>query len=249
MPKQPGAQVVSLASGEQDDQGDRPGSSLSDLTDLEQTGIAMTRWLNWILARRGLDPISVPINEALVDGLRIVQFAEIVTGKTIGRYNKRPRMLLQRLENTNKAMEHIQAWAPADTLWLCSSQDLVNANNMVVTGYLATVCRVHASSASLDEVVAWMHALPGGNAFPGDFLDRAWVGGELVLALVEAASGIVADDSDKAGPLEAAMNLAEQRFALPRIFTSPHPPQSLLDIFVRMLMTASGGGDGVAATG
>eukprot|EP00954_Amorphochlora_amoebiformis_P000989 78032-Amorphochlora_amoeboformis.AAC.1 len=68
--------------------------------DIQQN--TFTRWVNDELKLRGLKVDDVKTD--LKDGLMLINLMEIISGKKIGRYNKHPVIIQQKLENLNIAL-------------------------------------------------------------------------------------------------------------------------------------------------
>jgi len=66
------------------------------------------KWLNTKLESNGYPPMRSLV-EDLSDGVRLIQLMEIMGDTSLGRYNKVPRMRVQKAENVNKALEFINS--------------------------------------------------------------------------------------------------------------------------------------------
>ncbi|XP_006462530.1 hypothetical protein AGABI2DRAFT_206919 [Agaricus bisporus var. bisporus H97] len=64
------------------------------------------KWLNTKLEANGYPPMTSLVKD-LSDGVRLIQLMEIMGDTSLGRYNKNPRMRVQKAENVNKALEFI----------------------------------------------------------------------------------------------------------------------------------------------
>ncbi|EEB93822.1 hypothetical protein MPER_07475 [Moniliophthora perniciosa FA553] len=62
--------------------------------------------LNTKLETNGYPPMSSLVKD-LSDGVRLIQLMEIMGDTSNSRYNKSPRMRIQKAENVNKALEFI----------------------------------------------------------------------------------------------------------------------------------------------
>ncbi|OCB88925.1 actin cross-linking [Sanghuangporus baumii] len=64
------------------------------------------KWLNTKLEAHGYPPMTSLVKD-LSDGVRLIQLMEIMGDVSLGRYNKNPRMRVQKAENVNLALEFI----------------------------------------------------------------------------------------------------------------------------------------------
>jgi filamin len=77
----------------------------SSWIDIQQN--TFTRWCNEHLKARGY--FIKDLKTDLSDGLLLVNLLEIISGKSLGRYNKHPVVPYQKLENCNIAIQFIQS--------------------------------------------------------------------------------------------------------------------------------------------
>jgi len=68
---------------------------------------AFTRWCNNFLKQRGMRIESLKTD--LADGLLLINLLEIISGKSLGRYNKHPVIPYQKLENNNIALAFVKS--------------------------------------------------------------------------------------------------------------------------------------------
>lgn len=64
-----------------------------------------TRWCNEHLKKQGMliDDLAMDFS----DGIKLIVLLELLSGKKVGRYNKRPRVHAQRMENVEMALDFI----------------------------------------------------------------------------------------------------------------------------------------------
>ncbi|KAF7721919.1 hypothetical protein EC973_003932 [Apophysomyces ossiformis] len=75
--------------------------------------------------------------EELAPGVRLIQLLEIIGDVTISRYNRKPRMRIQCVENVNTALEFIRSRGVA--LTNIGAEDIVDKNLKLVLGMLWTI--------------------------------------------------------------------------------------------------------------
>lgn len=66
-----------------------------------------TRWCNEHLKKIGPDHLIKEFGEDFSDGLGLILLLEVLSQKKVGRYNKRPRVHAQRMENIELALDFI----------------------------------------------------------------------------------------------------------------------------------------------
>ena len=64
-----------------------------------------TRWCNQSLRSRGMEIEDLQTDFA--DGLKLIALLEVLSKKSMGRYNKRPKVQMQKLENVAKCLKFI----------------------------------------------------------------------------------------------------------------------------------------------
>jgi hypothetical protein len=94
-----------------------------------------TRWANTFLLQRGLriDDVEKDLN----DGLMMINLLELISGKKIPKYNKKPKVQQMKLENTQIALEFIKS--EKIKLVGIGAQDLVSGNLKLILGLLWTL--------------------------------------------------------------------------------------------------------------
>ncbi len=73
--------------------------------DIQQN--AFTRWCNEHLKDRGYH--ITDLQKDLGDGILLINLLEIISNKSLGRYNKNPRIPYQKLENVAQGLKFIES--------------------------------------------------------------------------------------------------------------------------------------------
>jgi len=73
----------------------------------------------------------------LSDGVRLIQLMEIMGDTSLGRYNKNPRMRVQKAENVNKALEFITSRGVK--LTNIGPEDIIDGNLKLILGMIWTL--------------------------------------------------------------------------------------------------------------
>jgi len=94
------------------------------------------KWLNTKLELNGYPPMSSLVKD-LSDGVRLIQLMEIMGDVSLGRYNKAPRMRVQKAENVNKALEFITSRGVK--LTNIGPEDIIDGNLKLILGMIWTL--------------------------------------------------------------------------------------------------------------
>ncbi|OCH85952.1 actinin-like protein [Obba rivulosa] len=94
------------------------------------------KWLNTKLESNGY-PAMTSLVKDLSDGVRLIQLMEIMGDTSLGRYNKAPRMRIQKAENVNKALEFIQSRGVK--LTNIGPEDIIDGNLKLILGMIWTL--------------------------------------------------------------------------------------------------------------
>ncbi|KAF9255638.1 actin cross-linking [Marasmius fiardii PR-910] len=94
------------------------------------------KWLNTKLEANGYPPMSSLVKD-LSDGVRLIQLMEIMGDVSLGRYNKNPRMRVQKAENVNKALEFITSRGVK--LTNIGPEDIMDGNLKLILGMIWTL--------------------------------------------------------------------------------------------------------------
>ncbi|TRM63830.1 calponin homology domain-containing protein [Schizophyllum amplum] len=94
------------------------------------------KWLNTKLEANGYPPMSSLVQD-LSDGVRLIQLMEIMGDVSLGRYNKNPRMRVQKAENVNKALEFI--FSRGVKLTNIGPEDIIDGNLKLILGMIWTL--------------------------------------------------------------------------------------------------------------
>ncbi|KAI8819850.1 calponin domain-containing protein [Fimicolochytrium jonesii] len=84
-----------------------------------------TNWINNQLKQKEIPPIGT-IDTDLSSGEKLIQLLEIIGDESLGRYNKNPKLRIQKVENMNKALEFIRRRGV--NLTNIGAEDIVDSN-------------------------------------------------------------------------------------------------------------------------
>ncbi|KAG4301887.1 hypothetical protein PCANB_002126 [Pneumocystis canis] len=95
-----------------------------------------TKWLNTKLSSHELAP-AVSLKTDLSDGIRLIHLLETIGDETLGKYNKNPRLRIQKAENVNKALDYIKS--RGIPLTNIGAEDIIDGNLKLILGLLWTL--------------------------------------------------------------------------------------------------------------
>eukprot|EP00118_Oscarella_pearsei_P028822 m.3022 g.3022 ORF g.3022 m.3022 type:complete len:1777 (+) comp9010_c0_seq1:150-5480(+) len=197
-----------------------------------------TRWVNEHLKKNSL--FVRDLKTDLADGLNLIVLLEVLSQKKVGRYNKKPRIRAQKLENIEVAMKFIAS--EGIRLVNIGTHDIVDGNLKLILGLIWTLILHYQISMGFrtddeppkkggptpkQQLLTWIQGmLPDKNVRN---FHRDWNSGVNVAALVDAvAPGLCPESADmvETTPLEnaqLAMGRAEEWLGVPQVLA----PQDL----------------------
>lgn len=114
-----------------------PTISARETTEFEDVQArTFCKWLNAKLDICKVAPMS-NLSRDLSDGTNLIQLMEIMGDASLGRYNRTPRMRVQKAENVNKALQFIQSRGV--TLTNIGPEDVVDGNLKLILGLIWTL--------------------------------------------------------------------------------------------------------------
>jgi len=155
-----------------------------------------TRWVNAYLQRRGMQIEN--LFEDLKNGLILVNLVEILTDpKTVGKYNKHPRIAIQKIENLGIVLKFLEA----ENLKLVNigPEDIHDGNKRIILGLIwSLILRYQINmgmedrdgdpnTSAKDELLEWVNSkiVPLGHE-PVKNFKKDWNDGVALSALQEA---------------------------------------------------------------
>lgn len=189
---------------------------------------AFTAWVNYHLSKRGLCVENLRTDFA--SGVMLINLLEILSGESLGRYQKQPKVLIQQMENINLALKWAQnKGVPNNSV---SSEDLIDGNikmilsllwPIIVASYTGEIVYVDELAAKND-LLSWCKECieeSGKNIpYPVDNFDSCWRDGKLVCLLLSSYYSEVFDyDQLARSPscLKETLSLAEKELQIPPV--------------------------------
>ena len=144
-------------------------------------------WMNQFLKMRSY--VVHDLIRDVGDGLAVINLLEILTGESVGKYNRVPRHRAQKLENCGLGVKFV-----GDRVKLVGigGEDLVDGKEKLILGFIWTIIlRLHIQVVGLvgeeahhDELLRWVQTqLPSMNI---KNLDKDFKDGKAILALLES---------------------------------------------------------------
>jgi hypothetical protein len=129
---------------------------------------AFKSWVNTTLTSKGHPPID-DIKVEFQDGIKLIQFLEIVTGKPVAqRYDKNPSQKIQKIQNLNIALDHIKDKLNVKLVGV-GAEDVYDGNLKLILGMLWTLFRTlriatikEEGHSSEDALLLWVKKMTSG---------------------------------------------------------------------------------------
>ncbi|KAF8645204.1 hypothetical protein AX16_008031 [Volvariella volvacea WC 439] len=180
--------------------------------------------------------------EDLSDGVRLIQLMEIMGDVSLGRYNKSPRMRVQKAENVNLALGFITSRGVK--LTNIGPEDIIDGNLKLILGMIwtlilrFTIADINESGLSAKEgLLLWCQrkTAPYKEVNVQDF-SRSWSDGLALCALIhchrpDLLDYEALDKNDRHGNTRLAFNVAAEHLSIPKLLEvedlcdSSHPDE------------------------
>lgn len=96
-----------------------------------------TRWCNEHLKKVSPDHLIEEFGEDFSDGIRLIMLLEALSQKKVGRYSKKPRVLAQRMENLELALDFI---TKKERIYLVNIGKKVISRSFLSHSFLSCFC-------------------------------------------------------------------------------------------------------------
>ncbi|KAI6027630.1 calponin homology domain-containing protein [Pisolithus microcarpus] len=197
------------------------------------------KWLNTKLEANGYPPMRSLVQD-LSDGVRLIQL--MVRDTSLGRYNKNPRMRVQKAENVNKALEFIRQ--RGIKLTNIGPEDIMDGNLKLILGMIwtlvlrFTIADISEEGLSAKEgLLLWCQrkTAPYKEVDVQDF-SSSWSDGLALCALIHCHRPDLLDydklnKSDRHGNTRLAFQVAAEHLGIPQLLEvedlcdSAHPDE------------------------
>jgi hypothetical protein len=95
--------------------------------------LAFTNWINNYLKECNAKPI-VDLASDFSDGENLILLLQVIGNESLGKYNRNPRIRIQKVENVNKALAFIKERGVA--LTNIGGEDIVDGNEKLILGLI-----------------------------------------------------------------------------------------------------------------
>ncbi|KAH0832095.1 calponin homology domain-containing protein [Lanmaoa asiatica] len=201
------------------------------------------KWLNTKLEANGYPPMRSLVQD-LSDGVRLIQLMSLSGDTSLGRYNRNPRMRVQKAENVNKALEFIRQ--RGIKLTNIGPEDIIDGNLKLILGMIwtlvlrFTIADISAEGLSAKEgLLLWCQrkTAPYKEVDVQDF-SVSWSDGLALCALIHCHrpdlldydkldkvggfisfhfSGVTSTQSDRHGNTRLAFQVAADHLGIPQL--------------------------------
>ncbi|KAJ2663800.1 alpha-actinin [Coemansia sp. RSA 1199] len=186
-----------------------------------------TKWVNARLGEHSLGPLH-DICTDFSDGTALIQLLEIIGDASLGRFNRSPRMRIQKVENVNLALDFIRG--RKINLTNIGAEDIVDANRKLILGMIwiiilrFTIEDISEEGLSaMDGLLLWCQrkTAPYDDVRVRDF-SYSWQDGLAFCALIhrhrpDLLDYYALDKRDSRGNMELAFDVAERCLGIPRL--------------------------------
>ncbi|CAM0139645.1 unnamed protein product [Umbelopsis sp. WA50703] len=186
-----------------------------------------TKWVNNKLDAQSVAHIE-NLGEDIANGVRLIQLLEIIGDTPLGRYNKNPKMRIQKVENVNKALEFIKLRGVA--LTNIGAEDIVDTNEKLILGMIwtiilrFTIADINQEGLTAKEgLLLWCQrkTAPYDDVNVRDF-SYSWTDGLAFCALIHRHRPDLLDydsldKSDRHGNTALAFDVAEKHIGIPKL--------------------------------
>ncbi|EJD50612.1 hypothetical protein AURDEDRAFT_143461 [Auricularia subglabra TFB-10046 SS5] len=185
------------------------------------------KWLNTKLEEGGY-PAMTSLVKDLSDGVRLIQLMEIMGDVSLGRYNRNPRMRVQKAENVNLALEFITSRGVK--LTNIGPEDIMDGNLKLILGMIwtlilrFTIADINEEGVSAKEgLLLWCQrkTAPYKEVDVQDFT-YSWQDGLALCALIHCHRPDLLDynnldKTDRHGNTRLAFRVAQEHLGIPQL--------------------------------
>ncbi|KAJ3024208.1 hypothetical protein HKX48_004481 [Thoreauomyces humboldtii] len=186
-------------------------------------------WINNQLKQKEIAPID-NLDVDLSSGEKLIQLLEIIGDESLGRYNKSPKLRIQKVENMNKALEFIRQRGV--NLTNIGGEDIVDSNVKLILGLIWTIILRFTISGISEEglsakegLLLWCQRRTA--PYAADFHIKeftfSWQDGLALCGLIHRHRPDLLDywrldKSKKHENTQLAFDIADQQLGIPKLF-------------------------------
>ncbi|KAI9104832.1 calponin homology domain-containing protein [Phlyctochytrium arcticum] len=188
-----------------------------------------TNWINNQLKQKDVAPLE-SLDTDLCSGEKLIQLLEIIGDESLGRYNKSPKLRIQKVENMNKALEFIRRRGV--NLTNIGAEDIVDGNGKLILGLIwtiilrFTIAEISEEGLSAKEgLLLWCQrrTTPYASDFHIKDFTFSWQDGLALCALIhrhrpDLLDYWALDKSKRHENTQLAFDIADQHLRIPKLF-------------------------------
>ncbi|KAJ3035823.1 hypothetical protein HDV00_003358 [Rhizophlyctis rosea] len=188
-----------------------------------------TNWINNQLKKKNHSAIG-DLSSELSSGEKLIELLEIIGDESLGRYNKNPKLRIQKVENLNKALDFVRRRGVA--LTNIGAEDIVDSNEKLILGLIwtiilrFTIAEISEEGLSAKEgLLLWCQkrTIPYAADFKIKDFTFSWQDGLALCALIhrhrpDLLDYWALDKSKKHENTRLAFDVAEQQLGIPKLF-------------------------------
>lgn len=188
---------------------------------------AFMRWANTYLESGDIPPLQ-NLAPDLSNGVRLIQLLEIIGGESLGRYYKNPKLLVQKAENVNTALDFIRHRGVM--VYNIGAEDIIDENLKLVLGLLwvlilrFTISDINEEGVSAREgLLLWCQRKTAGyEGVEITNFSTSWTDGMAFCALLDRHRPDLIDfydldPADHRGNTELAFKIASEKIGIPQL--------------------------------
>eukprot|EP01103_Thecamoeba_quadrilineata_P002430 TRINITY_DN12390_c0_g1_i1.p1 TRINITY_DN12390_c0_g1~~TRINITY_DN12390_c0_g1_i1.p1 ORF type:complete len:1553 (+),score=563.11 TRINITY_DN12390_c0_g1_i1:26-4660(+) len=185
-----------------------------------------TKWVNSHLRKKNL--VIQDLNTAFNDGIMLIQFLEIISNKDLGKYDKKPKMRIQKVGNISTALNFLKS--QKIQLVNISPEDIADENIKLILGLIWIIIQKFAIEDISEEQLSAKEALllwcqkktAGYKDVKVDNFHYSFQDGLALCALIHRHRPDLLDfnklnKDNKAENLQLAFDVAERELGIPKL--------------------------------
>lgn len=206
-----------------------------------------TRWVNDYLSEVG-ERVDDLLKD-LASGIKLIKLLEVLSGQKFKKYNKHPRIGVQKAENLNMALTFIKE--EGIKLVNIGADDIMSGNQRIILGLIWTLILRFELKAGGDgndtaanELLKWIQSKIGGpdDGYKIKGFQKDWNSGNAICALVDAMKpGLIPDHKERpAGQDTAAhgIDMAEKELGVDKLILADEMANPKVDKLAMMTYLA-----------
>eukprot|EP00834_Sanchytrium_tribonematis_P005767 NODE_373_length_8576_cov_0.988557.p1 type:complete len:582 gc:universal NODE_373_length_8576_cov_0.988557:4506-6251(+) len=218
---------------------DSPQVDNSRLMDKKWQDVQKKTFTKWVNSKLQLQKLKISdLVTDMTDGVKLIELLEIIGDEKLGKFNKTPKMRIQKVENLNLALAYIKSRnVPITNI---GAEDILDGNEKLIMGLIWTII-LRFSIADISEeglsakegLLLWCQRKTQGYQPDVNIKEFSfsWQDGLAFCALIHRHRPDLLDFStlnkkDRHGNMEMAFSIAELKLNIPRLLD----PEDVIDL-------------------